>query len=823
MSDSNKKVEYEITADGSGFVQTMEKVAAASTGAAATVKSQFNGVGEAFDKVQKQLLLITSIVAGGAFFKEAIGASNKLTGEVLTLSRRLGITAEEASTLNTALGDIYTDSDTYIGAFDKFAKQIKKNEQGLQDMGLQTRDANGDLRDSNQLFNEAVQEVGKYKPGLDQTTAAMSLFGKSVDDVMKLQKLNNTVLEEAKAKNLALGLTISRENVEATKKYKAAMNDVGDVLMAVQKAVGDAVMPVFTELAEYFASAGPYVVSVFKGALTGLLLVFRTVQVAIKSFSAFVFETINLIIDQVGNLSDLLAAVFRGDFKGASDSFKRMTQRPIEAVQNVVNASKTAFREAQESFSSDVSRVWDKGTSVGAPKGGTKRMGEMGGGGADKSQMSEWDAKLSEQKLAIAEAARADGTFREMSKAQEREYWQAILSTIDRNSSDGLSIRKKIAEEGLAIDKQAFEARIETLKTEREDLEKNYAGRITLATTAFNEIVGKYGQESKEAQKAYGEILAERRKLNEQQRVLDSMAAESRRNLQMSGIELERVQVQESMALGTMSKQDGLEKERQFEVQMFGIRMAALNERKALVDPEKDPIALAQINAQVEMLEGQHQLRLAQVRSQAVLENNRYQTQFFSGMQASLETLLNRMLTGTLKMKDIFRSLFVSIGQTLAQTAAKMAADWLIAQIKMRIASKQTTLAELNNSAVAAAGAAYNAIVGIPYVGPFLAPAAAAVAYAGVMAFGATASAEGGYDIPASVNPIVQTHAREMILPAKHADVIRNLADGDGMPGGNGQPPQYVLPRGMSARDFYVTTAGDMVNALNGARRNFAF
>lgn len=49
----------------------------------------------------------------------------------------------------------------------------------------------------------------------------------------------------------------------------------------------------------------------------------------------------------------------------------------------------------------------------------------------------------------------------------------------------------------------------------------------------------------------------------------------------------------------------------------------------------------------------------------------------------------------------------------------------------------------------------------------------------------ASASAAGGYDIPAGVNPVVQTHAREMILPEQYADVIRNMAGGSGGGGPN--------------------------------------
>jgi len=39
-----------------------------------------------------------------------------------------------------------------------------------------------------------------------------------------------------------------------------------------------------------------------------------------------------------------------------------------------------------------------------------------------------------------------------------------------------------------------------------------------------------------------------------------------------------------------------------------------------------------------------------------------------------------------------------------------------------------------------------------------------------------TLSAAGGFDIPSGVNPVVQTHQKEMILPAEYAEVIRGMA-----------------------------------------------
>lgn len=38
-------------------------------------------------------------------------------------------------------------------------------------------------------------------------------------------------------------------------------------------------------------------------------------------------------------------------------------------------------------------------------------------------------------------------------------------------------------------------------------------------------------------------------------------------------------------------------------------------------------------------------------------------------------------------------------------------------------------------------------------------------------------SAAGGWDIPAGINPLTQLHENEMVLPAEHAQTIREMAD----------------------------------------------
>jgi hypothetical protein len=86
------------------------------------------------------------------------------------------------------------------------------------------------------------------------------------------------------------------------------------------------------------------------------------------------------------------------------------------------------------------------------------------------------------------------------------------------------------------------------------------------------------------------------------------------------------------------------------------------------------------------------------------------------------------------------------------------------------------------------------------------------------------AMAEQGYDIPAGVNPIVQAHAQEMILPKGPANVIRDLANNGGNSGGGStfSPTiQVSALDGPSLVKYINQNAGSMAAALRKLNGRF--
>ncbi|HEY2710059.1 MAG TPA: hypothetical protein VGI95_18590 [Caulobacteraceae bacterium] len=145
---------------------------------------------------------------------------------------------------------------------------------------------------------------------------------------------------------------------------------------------------------------------------------------------------------------------------------------------------------------------------------------------------------------------------------------------------------------------------------------------------------------------------------------------------------------------------------------------------------------------------------------------------------------------------------------TLAGVNANVAAKRAGAVQGLAI-SGEAGMKDIVNAAAQAAGNAYNAMSGIPVVGPILGAAAAATVFGAVMAFkGLISSAAGGFDIPAGVNPLTQLHAQEMVLPARLANPMRSML-ADYQTGGAGvSAPSSSAASGDLHAHFHIN--GDM-------------
>jgi hypothetical protein len=677
----------------------------------------------------------------------------------------------------------------------------------MQRLGLKTRDVNtGALRPANVLMQEALAITQEHKQGIDRTEASMVLFGRSVGEVNKLSKLNAEVMKEAREKAETLGLIITNQNVKSMKEYRAATNDMDDVFKALRKTIGDAVMPVFTWFAQQVASVGPAAVKVMHGAIASLVTIFWTLRAGIvqvwETLGAFLYS----VTEPFMTFGRAIAKAFSGDFKGAAADFQGLSGR----IADVWSGAMTRMRNASVDSFEKIKTAW-KDTSGEAGtlgKQGSRTMGDLKNE-KPKSRMAEWEAQLAEAKVAVERQAMMEGQYREMSKAQEKAFWEEKLRTQHATAEERVSLTRKIAEAELAINKERFEAEVAALHASVAEYRFNIAEKIRLE----EQIRGKYQEGTKafeDAQRRINALRAQDRRVQlEVAQEIEALRRETAKN----EVAAEEDAARMAFELRQITNAQYIAAKLAFERRRYEIDLKALEDQIALAQQGNDVniVELQKLYTKMEQMKGQHAQRMRDLTIQQTTEENKFAIEFMdgmtSGLQNTFETLFKKIGDGSLRTRDIVKSAFLSIGQEMMNVASKVAAHWLMTEIQKTVATVmqskiRTTVEEgaaeesvlmsawaalkniMNNAWQAMAGA-YQAIVGIPYVGPVLAPIAAGAAFAAVAGLAHNiASASGGFDIPRGVNPITQLHQEEMVLPATLANGVRRMVESGSEGGG---------------------------------------
>lgn len=440
------------------------------------------------------------------------------------------------------------------------------------------------------------------------------------------------------------------------------------------------------------------------------------------------------------------------------------------------------------------------GANQGGGKGGKSRSG---GSGAAKDPMQAWEEEIKAQKLAHREMQRETLTHQEWDLAREAEYWRAKLATVDFNGKTGKEIRTKI----LALEDQL----------------------------------------SKQSTEAKMNQVAEWEKLDKHK------------------LEMEKDAADQALAAGRISQLERLDMEIEFENRRYQIAYDALQERIALAEQDQtySQTAIDKLKAQMGELGQGHER--TQAKNEGKRENQRRKDapnvmemlqdggkNVWQQAQQQMSQAFTAMLTRAQSFRQAMGGLFSSIRQTFVQEMvskplaalvgrfAKEGAMWLAngtRQIAAQTATsaavtgikKVETTENVGMNAIQAAAEAFKAMAGIPYVGPILAVGAAAAAMAAVyglmsgMGGGGSStsttttripSAAGGWDIPAGINPLTQLHENEMVLPAEHAQTIREMA---GQQGGS----DSTIIINSTGGDFIHKN--DLAKLLKQMKRDFKF
>lgn len=785
------------------FKAMQTQVASSMTTMQTEMKTGFSSVSTAMGKLNGAFMAVTAALAGGAAFKKVVDETVEWTGSSITLARQLGATTEEASTLMVATERLGMSHQQISSVLKGLVRNLKSNEEGLNQMGIATKDSNGKTLGMIDIMLNANKVLLGYKEGKDRDVAMMAVYGRAALENSKFIKLNATVMEEAKRRAEELHLKVGPEGVAQFQAYRAATIDAKEVLRSLAIQIGSAVMPAITQLGAWMGSTGPQLIEIFVGALKGIISFFEYVGLgAVALYEAVKAALSNICTIAVTSAKVMMNALM-GNWPGVIDA----TVNGANKMEDVSTGALMNIAKAANSTNESLGKLWGltptKTANLDLGGGGTRQYDndakvDKSKGKAAESRVPEWQEQL-QQKL------EAEKNFFKASLSEELTFWKQKLQIADLSTKERIEINHKVYQIEKQQAQDQLQAEIQVLKEQYDNALEGSEQRVEIVKQEAIKVKGAYGEQSKEYKQMLREIDKAQREheadlIKRKEAVLDK-----EREVNLIAIDMERDKLEFMAQADMMNDNQYLERKRQLAEKEYQIEIQAQQQkiklaRQGSLEQQKEML-------QLETMEKKHAQIMAKIDMDAQLKSVNTWKSAFQSITSSFSSAIKGMVTGTVTFKKAIQDMATNILGVFIDMIVEMVAKWAWGQM-MKLISHETTessiqatetannaaslaqtlstnIAEAMSYAALAAVQAMSSVAAIPWVGWAMAPAVGATTYAEAMGFAGMAAAAGGYDIPAGVNPVTQLHQEEMVLPADIAKPLRGMVKGGGSGGGD--------------------------------------
>jgi phage-related protein len=223
-------------ADGGNAIEKAGKKAKGSGYDAEKGNSGWDKLGEGLTKVGKMagkaVVALGAAVAGAATGVAAMTTkAAQSADEINTLAKQTGLSTEAIQKFQYASELIDVPMDTLTGSMAKLTKNMATASKGTGDanaafkaLGVAIIDSNGELRNNQDVFNDAINALGKMENGTQRDAYAMQIFGKSAQDLNPLILGGADALKTLGDEAEAAGLILSQDSLDDLNSFSDAMD-----------------------------------------------------------------------------------------------------------------------------------------------------------------------------------------------------------------------------------------------------------------------------------------------------------------------------------------------------------------------------------------------------------------------------------------------------------------------------------------------------------------------------------------------------------------------------------------------------------------------
>lgn len=358
-------------------------------------KVSLDKVGSAASEVAAKTKKLSAAAAG---VLTALGAAaykaTETADDLNTLSKQTGISTDSLQKMSYAADLVDVSVETISGSMTKLKKNMASESaatvEAFNAIGVSTRDVNGELRNSEEVFYEVLQGLSQVANETERDTLAMQIFGKSADQLAGIIDDGGASLKALGEEAEQLGIIMDQQTLDSLN----AVNDqidklkaqaTGEIAQAGAKAM-ESLMPVFEMVIEKLSALLDWIgnlnesqlktimiiaaviaaispiaglIAAISGAITSFLTIWPQVQAVgagIKAFAAA--NPLALVMAAVVALAviiykhwDQIKPILEAAWQKVKDVFSKISEK----VTAVTDKIKSAFETVRDTLTG----IWD--------------------------------------------------------------------------------------------------------------------------------------------------------------------------------------------------------------------------------------------------------------------------------------------------------------------------------------------------------------------------------------------------------------------------------------------------------------------------------
>lgn len=211
--------------------------------------SKVEGVGQKLKGISGAAAAI-----GGGMLKLGYDAI-KSADDLNTLAKQTGFSTDEIQKMKYAADLVDVSFEDISGALKKFKGKIDPANESLKELGVSVLDSNGELRDSTDVFKDAIKALSGIQNETERDQKAMELFGKSADSLAGIIDDGGAALEAYGQQAEDLGLILDGDTLDALNQTNDMIDQLKQNIAGTMGRIGASIGTVLAPLLEKVASA----------------------------------------------------------------------------------------------------------------------------------------------------------------------------------------------------------------------------------------------------------------------------------------------------------------------------------------------------------------------------------------------------------------------------------------------------------------------------------------------------------------------------------------------------------------------------------------